>query len=85
MEEQPPKLVVESNLWISVKDKHAPMMETVLLAVDGKVIVGWNETTCPEEDSAYCSWERWPETCCAGENVTHWMPLPKAPKEPITM
>lgn len=68
------------NKWIDVKKKAPPAMETVLLCVGGKVIVGWNETLYPEEDICYCSWESWPEPYLDGEGVTHWMPLPKPPK-----
>lgn len=67
--------------WISTKIRPAPPMETVQLCVDGKVIVGWNESIQPEEDPSYCSWEGWPESCISGEGVTHWAPLLKAPRE----
>lgn len=66
--------------WISVKEQPAPPFETVHLCVDGKVIVGWNESCQPEEDPAYCSWEQWPETFISGEGVSHWAPLLKAPQ-----
>lgn len=67
--------------WISVEKSDSPPMETVLLCVDGKVIPGWNESTQPEEDACYCSWESWPESHIDGEGVTHWMVLPKPPQE----
>lgn len=66
--------------WINVKQKVPPAMETVILCVDGEVIVGWNETLDREEDVSYCTWETWPESQLTGDGVTHWMPLPKPPK-----
>jgi hypothetical protein len=65
--------------WISVEDGAPPAMDTVLLCVHGEVIVGWNESTQPEEEPSYCSWEPWPESFISGEGVTHWMALPEAP------
>jgi ribosomal protein L37AE/L43A len=70
-----------ASLWLDAKKIPAPPMETVLLCVSGKVIPGWNESTQPEEDPSYCSWETWPESHISGEGVTHWMHLPKPPKE----
>ena len=63
--------------WINVKDEEAPPMRTVLLAVEGKVIAGWNESVQPEEDPSYCSWEH--EEKFGIEGVTHWMKFPDAP------
>jgi hypothetical protein len=66
--------------WISVEDRPAPAMQTVILCYQGKSIVGWNESVQPEEDPAYCSWE--PSfRLLENEDVTHWMPLPKPPKK----
>lgn len=66
--------------WISVKEKDSPPMHDVLICVGGDVIMGWNESTEPEEDAAYCSCQRWPDDYISGEGVTHWMPLPKSPE-----
>lgn len=65
--------------WISVKDRDAPPMQTIILCVAGKSMVGWNESIDCKEDASYCSWESWPETHLIGEGVTHWMPLPEPP------
>ena len=64
--------------WISVKDRHAPSMETVLLSDGKNVSIGWNESVQPEESAAYCRWMGNPEVDL--ENITHWMPLPEPPK-----
>lgn len=79
----------DESKWISVKKRHAPPMETVLLCYKGKVVVGWNESVQPEEDTVYCAY--WGQTeeeeTIAGcvfldsEEVTHWMPLPKPSRE----
>lgn len=69
------------NLWIKVTDKIPPPMETVLLAVGNAVTVGWNEATQEGEDPAYCAWDVWPRGYERGEGVTHWMPLPRGPKD----
>lgn len=66
-------------IWLDIKEVPLPPFETVHLLVDGKVIVGWNESVEPEEIPAYCSWEQWPESFISGEGVTHWAPLLKAP------
>lgn len=66
--------------WVSVKERHAPPMETVILFGEGKVLPGWNEATQHEEDAAYCSWE-WD---FSSETVTHWMPFPEPPLGAIT-
>ena len=61
--------------WISVDERPAPPMHTVLLCINGKVLPGWNESTQPEEDPSYCTWEG---EGFGAEGVTHWMSLPKA-------
>jgi len=61
--------------WISVKDRPPPPMQTVILCIGGIVIPGWNESTQPEEDPSYCTWEGQ----FGIEDVTHWMPLPEPP------
>jgi hypothetical protein len=63
--------------WISVEDRHAPPMRTVLLYINDKVLPGWNESTQPEEEPSYCTWEG---EVFGAEGVTHWMPLPKPPE-----
>lgn len=63
--------------WISVKDRPAPAMETVLLCIDGKVVPGWNESVQPEESPSYCTWEG---EGFGAEGVTHWALLPETPK-----
>ena len=68
-------------IWIDAKKIAAPSMQTVLLCVEGKVIIGRNESVQPEKDPYYCSWDCWPDPCIQVENVTHWMPLPKPPME----
>lgn len=73
------ELITTPGQWISVADEDAPAFKTVQLCVDGKVIVGWNESCQPEEIASYCSWEHWPESYISGEGVTHWAPLLKPP------
>lgn len=54
--------------WISVKDRLPPENITVLAAYDnGKV------------DRDFMADKRWVFTCHG--TVTHWMPIPKHPKE----
>lgn len=67
-------------IWFDAFANPSPPLETVHLLVDGKVIIGWNESAQPEEDPVYCSWELWPECHIKGEGVTHWAPLLKAPE-----
>jgi Protein of unknown function (DUF551) len=67
--------------WIRTKDRIPPSMDTVILYVGGKVMVGWNEAVQPEEDPIYTSWEEWPESTLDGEGVTHWMALPDPPND----
>ena len=62
--------------WISVKVRHVPPMETVLLCINGKVLPGWNEAIQPDEDPCYCTWE----DMDLHAKVTHWTELPEAPK-----
>jgi hypothetical protein len=58
-------------------------METVLVCMDGKTIIGWNESVQPEEDASYCTWrgDFDGKVIVHGEEITHWMPLPKPPSE----
>lgn len=64
--------------WISVKNRCAPSMETVILFYEGRVTVGWNESTQPEEDPSYYAWEL---GMLENQGVTHWMPLPRGPSD----
>lgn len=70
--------------WIRTEDSVPTPMKNVFLCIgDEHVIIGWNETTEPGEDAAYCSWEpwhHWPESYISGEGVTAWAYFPKAPK-----
>ena len=72
--------------WISVKERHAPPMETVLLCVGNTVFAGWNESVQPNEEPSYCKYNEGDDNgvgvCFGIEGVTHWMPLPSPP---ITM
>lgn len=62
-------------MWVPVELQDAPPMETVILTDGKKVFCGWNESTQPEEDAAYCMWEDWLDV----GDVTHWMKLPELP------
>jgi hypothetical protein len=70
--------IIRQGEWIDAKIMPAPPMQTVLLCVNGDVMLGWNESVHPGEDPAYCSWE-----LSFDEDVTHWLPLPKPPREPL--
>jgi hypothetical protein len=69
--------------WISVKEKRPPFCETVILSYDldddgfeSRVTCGWVESEDDDEDP-------WFVQCESNnylERVTHWQPLPKAPK-----
>jgi hypothetical protein len=41
--------------WIDVKNCPPPPMQDVLLAYAGGTVIGWNESTQPEEDPSYCT------------------------------
>ena len=70
--------------WISVKEKPSPPMKDVLLLIrsrpygfaEPRIVQGWNESTEPQEDPAYCSY-------CGidSDDVTHWAYMPKTPEE----
>ena len=64
--------------WISIHDKDAPPMESVLLLVGDAVIMGWNESVFPEENASYCTWRHF-YSSVEMDKVSHWMPLPKPP------
>ena len=66
-------------IWYDAKRNPPAPMQDVLLCIAGEVIMGWNESTQPEEEPSYCSWYPWPEGYINGEGVTYWMPLPKPP------
>ena len=64
------------GMWISVKAGLPPLHQTVIVALsNGSVIpdasytpnLGWGYNSVPEADDF-------------GETITHWMPLPTAPK-----
>ncbi len=62
--------------WISVKDQRLSPFQDVLLCADGKIVIGWDEACQPEEDPAYCSFQEFDP-----DKVTHFMHLPKPPRE----
>lgn len=72
--------------WCSVKNA-LPLLETpVLLIRNGDAVIGervWYEPTFEEPGPAFWYWacphEYWIDDGC-GYDVTHWMPLPSAPK-----
>ena len=63
----------EQTTWISVKDRLPEMYVNVLVYTECKntFIVSMDYTEKWEDDYGYY----------LEENVTHWMPLPKPPKE----
>ncbi len=64
------------NEWISIKNGRPSPFRDVLLCADGKIVIGWDESTNPEEDLAYCSFQEFDS-----DKVTHWMPLPELPRD----
>lgn len=72
--------MVDVNGWISVKDKSPEINQRVLLATNEKrsIVTGYRLSPAGKN-------EPWFHTdlglWCGTETVTHWMPLPAAPKE----
>ena len=66
--------------WISVKERLPGSHDTVLIAVGGT-----NGTAFIEVGywSIACSCWRYDATGYEAKSVTHWMPLPKPPKEDV--
>lgn len=60
--------------WISVKDRLPQEEGEVLVALHGTVHLAWYF-------SATKQWQTPSGTVCGTDDVTHWMPLPKPPKE----
>lgn len=68
--------IKSSPQWISVKDQLPPVDETVLVC--------WDYAADIEPDKEYLTLdedysEYWPN--CQDEPPTHWIPIPKPPKE----
>ena len=62
--------ILDRIRWVCVKDI-LPEEDTEVLAYDGKnVWLAWLNG-----DNTWCS-----DICNHGNNITHWMPLPKPPK-----
>jgi hypothetical protein len=71
--------IVVCPIWIDATKVPAPAMRDVLLYAEGKIYVGWNESTEPEEDPVYCIDLRDSRSAMVLEGVTHWMILPEKP------
>lgn len=61
--------------WIPVSERLPEQFETVLCLLPTKEcwVATWNEIG----DQLWCDGESW----CSKTHVTHWMPLPEAPRE----
>ena len=74
----PQKLFKSSKQkWVSIKDRLPNKTDFVLCCGDGAIrCMGYNETIKQFED-----WDDRNILCLRPEYITHWMPLPKSPKE----
>lgn len=66
-------------VWYDAEKNPPPPFQDVHLLVDGRVIIGWNESTGEREDPSYCCYGAWPGAFLSGERVTHWAPLLEPP------
>lgn len=64
-------------IWYDVEKFPPPSMIDLLLCVEGKVILGWNESVQTNEEPSFCCWHEWPDQFLYGDGVSHWMHLPK--------
>lgn len=70
--------------WISVKDRRPPEQEGELLflSIYKDVYLGWIELVSTDRDEWLLTHSEGHEYIDRAEKViTHWMPLPPAPKE----
>lgn len=74
--------------WISVQDRLPNIEDPVLLLVCGKITQGYlfNDfefDECSMEQKPYQGFQNeFSDDCLEWMDVTHWMPLPKPPKQP---
>ncbi len=65
--------------WINVKDK-LPMVGAIVIATDGAIVAPAHI----DVNGQFMFKESHTWTWFYGNSVTHWMPLPKPPKEEVT-
>lgn len=73
----PHRLAASRDQWVSVKERLPKFDDPVLAVWDGDVIMA-------TVNSEVGNWQEYPDGDFAiGDEVTHWLPLPPAPKEMV--
>lgn len=75
-----------SNEWISVKDKLPNMHRRVLVKSDSYLVAGREPRSKYNEDWGFEGdwiWTIVNDSWCDSHMVTHWMPIPDAPKDSL--
>lgn len=67
--------------WISVKDR-LPELDTFILSTDGEIVATTIRQISDQDDEETWNYFTSGCGCCDSDmkNVTHWMPLPKPPR-----
>lgn len=68
--------------WISVKKRIPPVCDDILFTDGDRIYIGWLESYDPLEDLVFtCAVHNHHRETCWPDGITHWMRLPKLPKE----
>ena len=73
--------LLKAQQWISVEERLPDPFEVVLISILSKN--GYGEPATIESLGCYehGEWKCFVSGICEGERVTHWMPMPKPPKD----
>jgi hypothetical protein len=68
------------HIWFDAIKQPPIACVDVLLYADDRIVVGWNESTQPEEDPVYCVSLAYSRSATRLDDVTHWMHIPMKPE-----